>query len=152
MYVRKRVICEWSSWTNFTAMQKMKKIFFYDSLSISYADRVCNVYMQRNGYSFTVFLGETDFYWFDWLKTATDFESLVPRRKGDRLWVASSTSKRHVISHTGPVTARVGERLWKALCTSKVSMCNVMGSIKFATDYIWIPKHVVYVKSLYLHV
>jgi hypothetical protein len=57
--------------------------------------------MQRNGYSFTVFLGEPDFYWFDWLKTATD-------------WVDSSMSKRHVFLQ-GQLTAQVGERLWKAL-------------------------------------
>jgi hypothetical protein len=44
----------------------LKKIFFYDSLSsrgcghLSHAE--CVMCMQRNGYSFTVFLGEPDFY------------------------------------------------------------------------------------------
>jgi hypothetical protein len=90
MYIRKRVICEWcrsnyknmSSWTNFSVEEN----FFYNSLLIrershlSHAE--CVICMQRNGYSFTVFLGEPDFYWFDWLKIATDFESQVPRRKG----------------------------------------------------------------------
>jgi hypothetical protein len=37
------------------------------------------------------FLGEPDFYWFDWLKTATDFESLVPRRKGMDFYRASNS-------------------------------------------------------------
>jgi hypothetical protein len=37
----------------------------------------------------SVFLGEPDFYWFDWLKTATDFELLVPRRKGMDFYRAS---------------------------------------------------------------
>jgi hypothetical protein len=45
----------------------------------------CVMCMQRNGYSFTVFLG------FDWLKTATDFESLVPRRKGMDFYRASNS-------------------------------------------------------------
>jgi hypothetical protein len=51
---------------NFDSEQKLKKIFFYDSLSIrgrshlSHAE--CVMCMQRNGYSFTVFLGEPDFY------------------------------------------------------------------------------------------
>jgi hypothetical protein len=75
--------------------QKLKKIFFYDSLSIrgrshlSHAE--CVMCMQRNGYSFMVFLGEPDFYWFDWLKTATDFESLVPHRKRIDFYRASNS-------------------------------------------------------------
>jgi hypothetical protein len=57
--------------------------------------------MQRNGYSFTVFLGEPYFDLFDWLKTATDIESLVPRRKGMDFYRASNSQS--------------WERLWKAL-------------------------------------
>jgi hypothetical protein len=66
--------------------------------------------MQRNGFSFTVFLGEPDFYWFDWLKTAaaTDFVSLVPRRKGMDFYRASNS--------------RVGGALWKALYLEDGSM------------------------------
>jgi hypothetical protein len=99
MYVHKRVICEWcrSNYKNLSySEQKLKKIFFYDSLSIhgrsnlSHAE--CVMCMQRNGYSFTVFLGEPDFYWFDWFKTATDFESLVPRRRGMDFYRASNSS------------------------------------------------------------
>jgi hypothetical protein len=37
-------------------------------------------------------LGVPDFYWFDWLKTATDFESLVPHRKGMDFYRASNSS------------------------------------------------------------
>jgi hypothetical protein len=70
--------------------QKLKKICFYDSLSIrgrshlSHAE--CVMCMQRNGYSFTVFLGEPDLYYIE------------------NAWIS-----------TGPVTARDGERLWKAM-------------------------------------
>jgi hypothetical protein len=57
--------------------------------------------MQRNGYSFMVVFRWTRFLLIGLVKTATDFESLVPRRKGmDFKW---------------SVTTRVGERLWKAL-------------------------------------
>jgi hypothetical protein len=46
--------------------QKLKKIFFYDSLSIHGRSHLshteCVMCMQRNGYCFTVFLGEPDFY------------------------------------------------------------------------------------------
>jgi hypothetical protein len=52
--------------------------------------------MQRNGYSFTVFLGEPDFYLFVWFHV-------------EKAWIS-----------TGPVTARVGERLWKALYVQDV--------------------------------
>jgi hypothetical protein len=103
MYVRKRVICEWwqwnyenlSSWTNFTASRSRRKSFF--TIVCRYRGRShlshveCVMCMQRNGYSFTVFLGEPDFCWFEWLKTATDFESLVPRRKGMHFYRASNS-------------------------------------------------------------
>jgi hypothetical protein len=46
--------------------QKLKKIFVYDSLSICGRSHLCHaecvMCMQRNGYSFTVFFGEPDFY------------------------------------------------------------------------------------------
>jgi hypothetical protein len=98
MYIRKRVICEWcqwnyenlSSWTNFTASRSWRKSFFttvcrYRGCShLSHAECV-------NVYSFTVFLGEPDFYWFDWLKPATDFESLVSCRKGMDFYRASNS-------------------------------------------------------------
>jgi hypothetical protein len=40
------------------------------------------------------FLGEPYFYWFDWLKTATDFEWLVPRRKCMDFYRASNKPSR----------------------------------------------------------
>jgi hypothetical protein len=53
--------------------------------------------MQRNGYSLTVVLGEPDFYWFDWLKTATDVELLGPRRKGMDFYRASNKPIRRAL-------------------------------------------------------
>jgi hypothetical protein len=101
MYVRKGVVCEWCQWNyknlSFTASRSWRKSFFtivcrvvHGCSHLSHAE--CVMYMQRNGYSFTVFLGEPDSYWFDWLKTATDFASLVPGRKGMDSYRASNSS------------------------------------------------------------
>jgi hypothetical protein len=108
VYVRKRVICEWcrwhyknpSSWTNFTASRSWTKSFF--TIVCRYRERShrshteCVMCMQRNGYSFTVFFRWTRFLLIWLVKTATDFESLVPRRKHvEKAWIS-----------TGPVIQR----------------------------------------------
>jgi hypothetical protein len=94
MYVRKRVICEWCrwnyknlrSWTNFTASRSWKSFLTivcrYRGRTVIISVTLCNVYAEK----WVQFYGI--FRWTRFLLTW-----LVKNR--DRLWVASSTSKRH---------------------------------------------------------
>jgi hypothetical protein len=63
------------------------------------------------GKVFTGFLGEPDFYWFDWLKTATDYQPLVPRRKGMDFYSASNSPSWEVAVE-GAVWSPVTHRLF----------------------------------------
>jgi hypothetical protein len=148
MYVSKKVICEWCrwncknlrSWTNFTASRSWRKSFFmivcqYRGRShltcLSHAE--CVMCMQRNGYSFTVFLGEPDFDWFDWLKTATDFESLVPRLVfpfRDHLKIHWSEKRRNYVVSTLAPPRRAASENQKTIFRSEKSTCKAKVNIK----------------------